>query len=118
WIHRIDGEPQAGAEVAVVSAEGKYVARGLYNPGSTIRVRLYRWDEGPLDDAFWTGRLEAAIRLREATTPLDTGDETACRLVFSEADGLSGLTVDRYARWLVAEFTSLALYDRREMLLR
>jgi 23S rRNA (cytosine1962-C5)-methyltransferase len=34
--------------------------------------------------------------------------------VSSEADGLSGLTVDRYDRWLVAQFTSLALFERRE----
>ncbi len=38
------------------------------------------------------------------------------RLVSSEADGLSGLTVDRYDRWLVAQFTSLALFQRRELL--
>jgi 23S rRNA (cytosine1962-C5)-methyltransferase len=117
-IQRVEGDPRAGAEVDVVSAEGKYVARGLYNPGSTLRVRLYRWDEGPLDEPFWTRRLESAIRLREGILPLDTGAEAACRLVFSEADGLSGLTVDRYAGWLVAQFTSLALHDRREMLLR
>jgi 23S rRNA (cytosine1962-C5)-methyltransferase len=117
-IQRLDGNLAAGAEVEVVSAEGRYVARGLYNPGSTIRVRLYRWDEGPLDESFWTGRLESAIRLREAILPLDTGPQAAYRLVFSESDGVSGLTVDRYDRWLVAQFTSLALYERREVLLR
>src|SRR5262249_28580401 len=42
----------------------------------------------------------------------------AYRVVFSESDGLSGLTVDRYDRWLVAQFTSLALYRRREFFLR
>ena len=35
----------------------------------------------------------------------------------SEGDGLSGLTVDRYDRWLVAQFSSLALYHRRDLLL-
>jgi 23S rRNA (cytosine1962-C5)-methyltransferase len=117
-IQRVEGDPPAGAEVDVWSAEGKFVARGLYNPGSTIRVRLYRWDEGPLDESFWAGRLESAIRLREGLLPLETGPQAAYRLVFSEADGLSGLTVDRYDRWLVAQFTSLALFERRDMLLR
>ena len=41
---------------------------------------------------------------------------TACRLVFSEGDGLSGLVVDRYDRWLVVQFTSLGLAQRREIL--
>ena len=40
----------------------------------------------------------------------------ACRLVFSEGDGLSGLTVDRYDRWLVVQFTALGLARRRERL--
>jgi 23S rRNA (cytosine1962-C5)-methyltransferase len=44
------------------------------------------------------------------------GPGRACRLVFSEADGLSGLTVDRYDRWLVVQFTSLGLAVRRELL--
>src|SRR5262249_20961907 len=37
-------------------------------------------------------------------------------LVFSEGDGLSGLTVDRYDRWLVVQFTSLGLAQRRDLL--
>jgi 23S rRNA (cytosine1962-C5)-methyltransferase len=117
-IQRVEGDPRAGAEVVVVTSEEKFVARGLFNPSSTIRVRLYRWDDGPLDDAFWTGRLESAIRLRNEVFSRESGPTSACRLVFSEADGLSGLTVDRYAAWLVAQFTSLALYERRELLLR
>ena len=38
-IQRVEGDPPTGAEVILLSAEGKYVARGLYNPASTIRVR-------------------------------------------------------------------------------
>jgi len=38
--------------------------------------------------------------------------------VFSESDGLSGLTVDRFDRWLVVQFTSLALFAKREPILR
>ncbi len=117
-IHRVEGDPGPGAAVDVVTLEGKPVARGLYNPGSTIRVRLYRWDDGPLDEAFWSGRLQSAIRLRESLPRPVAGEGSAARLIFSEADGLSGLTVDRYDRWLVAQFTSLALYERRELLLR
>jgi 23S rRNA (cytosine1962-C5)-methyltransferase len=117
-IQRVEGDPRAGAEVVVVSSEDKFVARGLFNPSSTIRVRLYRWDDGPLDDAFWAGQLESALRLRDDIPSLQSGVGSACRLVFSEADGLSGLTVDRYAGWLVAQFTSLALYERRGLLLR
>ena len=86
-------------------------------PASAIRVRLYRWDDGPLDESFWAHRLEAACGCGRDLLRLGTS-RTAFRLVFSEGDGLSGLTVDRYDRWLVAQFTSLALYHRRELFLR
>src|SRR5262249_60892572 len=79
------------------------------------RVRLYSWSPAtPLDRAFFRDRLEAALWLRGPLLGLD-GPGKACRLVFSEGDGLSGLAVDRYDRWLVVQFTALGLALRREM---
>jgi 23S rRNA (cytosine1962-C5)-methyltransferase len=115
-IDHVAGDPAAGDPVDVLSHEGKFIAWGLYNPISSIRVRLYRWDGGPLDQAFWSETLASAIRLRRETLGLGT-TESAYRLVFSEGDGLSGLSVDRYDRWLVAQFTSLALYHHRQIIL-
>jgi 23S rRNA (cytosine1962-C5)-methyltransferase len=115
-IASVEGEPADGAEVELCSHAGNFVARGLYNSQSKIRVRLYSWaPDEPLDRDFFRRRLSAAIRLRRDILGW-CGPGTACRLVFSEGDGLSGLTVDRYDRWLVVQFTSLALAQRREML--
>ncbi|MBV8676411.1 MAG: class I SAM-dependent rRNA methyltransferase [Planctomycetaceae bacterium] len=116
-IGRVEGEPGPGSEVAVFSHEGRFIARGLFNPRGAIRVRLYRWDGGPLDEAFWSERLAAAVRLRRDVLGLG-GPGAGFRVVFSEGDGLSGLTVDRFDRWLVAQFTSLALFERRALLAR
>ncbi|HUG90461.1 MAG TPA: class I SAM-dependent rRNA methyltransferase [Planctomycetaceae bacterium] len=117
-IARVEGSPQAGDELAVVSHEGQFIARGLFNPHSNIRVRLYAWDQAvALDEAFWSERLDAAIGLRRDLFA-EPGPETACRLVFSEADGLSGLTVDRYGEWLLVQLTSRALAERRDVLFR
>jgi 23S rRNA (cytosine1962-C5)-methyltransferase len=100
--------------VDLVSHTGNFVARGLYNGRSKIRVRLYSWDPAvPLDSDFFRGRLADALRLR-ALLGLD-GPGRACRLVFSEGDGLSGCTVDRYDRWLVLQFTGLGLARRRDL---
>ena len=115
-IARVEGSPEPGDAVEVVSHEGATVGRGLYNPSSAIRARLYRWDDGPLDDAFWTERLDAAVRLRRDVLGLDARN-SAYRLVFSEGDGLSGLTLDRYGPCLVALFSSLALHKRRDVIL-
>jgi 23S rRNA (cytosine1962-C5)-methyltransferase len=115
-IAAVEGDPADGDEVDVFSHAGNFIARGLYNSRSKIRVRLYTWSpEVPLDRAFFRDRLDAALRLRGPLLGLD-GPGRACRLVFSEGDGLSGLTVDRYDRWLVVQFTALGLALRRELL--
>lgn len=111
-IHRVEDDPQPADEVALVSAEGKFIARGLYNPGSNIQVRLYSWDESiAIDRQFFSNRLDEAIALRAG---LFSSLEIPCphRIVYSEADGLSGLIVDRYGDWLIVQLTSLAIARR------
>lgn len=116
-IRDVSGNPQPGGEVTLRSHEGEFIAYGLFNPHSQIRVRLYSWDESlRLDRHFWRARLDSAVKLREGL--FANGEvATACRLVNSEADGLSGMTVDRYDRWLSVQFTSLALANRRDVLI-
>ncbi len=120
WVYAgalaaVEGDPADGDEVDLVSHAGDFVARGLFNRQSKIRVRLYSWQpDTPLDRDFFRRRLEAAIRLRRDVLGLDVAGG-ACRLVFSEGDGLSGLTVDRYDRWLVVQFTALGLARRRDL---
>jgi 23S rRNA (cytosine1962-C5)-methyltransferase len=116
-IDRVDGEAVPGSAVTLHASDGKFIAAGLYNPHSQIRVRLYSWHEGEeLDSEFWSRRLDAAIGLRH-TLYGEPNEESGCRLAFSEADGLSGLIVDRYGEWLLVQFTSLALAERREVIL-
>ncbi len=115
-IASIADSPADGDEVEVVSHAGIFIARGLYNSQSKIRIRLYSWQpDTPLDRAFFREKLDAALRLRRDILRLD-GPGQACRLVFSESDGLSGLTVDRYGDWLNVQVTSLAMARRKEML--
>jgi 23S rRNA (cytosine1962-C5)-methyltransferase len=114
-IDAIEGEPKDGDAVDLVSHVGTFIARGLYNSQSKIRLRLYTWSaDVALDADFFRAQLENAIHLRRDILRL-MGHGQACRLVFSEADGLSGLTIDQFDRWLVVQFTSLAMAQRREM---
>jgi 23S rRNA (cytosine1962-C5)-methyltransferase len=132
-----------GQVVDLLTDKGKFVARGLFNSQSRIRVRLFTWSaEESLDEAFFESRIERAIGLRrqlglesfneqpQATvspemasefavasgSPLNERSGTAVRLVFSEADGLSGLVVDRYGDYLVIQVTALAIAQRLEMI--
>jgi 23S rRNA (cytosine1962-C5)-methyltransferase len=114
-VERIEGVASDGDEVDLVTHGGKFVARGLFNGQSRIRVRLYTWDRNErLDEAFWRRRLEAAIALRALIGYDDP--HGAARLVFSEGDGLSGLVVDRYADYLAVQITSLGIARRMEQI--
>lgn len=116
-IDRMEGEPDDGDVVDLYTHEGEFIARGLYNGASRIRVRLYSWQQDEaLDESFWRRRIETALRLRQMLGYRQP--EGAERLVFSEADGLSGLIVDRYRDHLAVEFTALGMLRRQELLLR
>ncbi len=110
-VDRVEGGPADGDVVELLSDKGKFIARGIFNGRSRIRVRLYTWNPAqPLDEAFWRDRLASALRLR---TQLGYDDpEGAARLVFSEGDGLSGLIVDRYGPYLSIQITALAMAVR------
>ncbi len=114
-IARVTGDPADGAEVNLLTDKGQWIARGLFNRRSRIRVRLYTWSaEITLDEAFWRNRLEAAVSLRRQLGYDDPSG--AARLVFSESDGLSGLIVDRFGSHLVVQPTALAVANRLDLL--
>jgi len=102
-IERVEGELPVGATVTVCNAAGKSLALGAYSPASQIRVRLWSFDPQDLiDKRFFKYRLQAAIEARKDLA----ASSNAQRLVFSEADSLPGLIVDRYADVVVCQFLS------------
>ena len=116
-VERIEGDAVPGQPVDLVTDKGEWVARGLMNPESRLRIRLYSWDQaGTLDDAAFIKRLDWAIDLRE-TSSACWGDDSACRLVFSEGDALSGLIVDKYGPYLVVQPVAKVIFDRIEPLI-
>jgi 23S rRNA (cytosine1962-C5)-methyltransferase len=115
-IERVEGDPDSGATVDVVTSDGAWRARGAWSPASQMRVRAWTFDEHQqVDAAFLRTRLERALALRRALS-LD-GPEEACRLVNAESDGLPGLIVDRYGPWLVCQFQSAGAESWRESII-
>jgi 23S rRNA (cytosine1962-C5)-methyltransferase len=109
----VEGDPKAGDEVAVYGGDdGRFIAYGLLNGRSDLRIRLYSWKKDErIDGAFLARRIASAVSLRRETLGLWTPDG-ACRAIFSEADGLSGLVVDRYGPFLVIQVTSVGIARR------
>ena len=117
WIYAghlgpVAGQPVAGDLIDVLTPNGRFYGRGLYNPDSKIRVRLLTLEDEPIHEAFWKGRIQQAIRLRQRVV---TGSN-AYRLIYGEADRLPGLIVDRYDQTLVMQTLSYGMDRRKELL--
>lgn len=104
-VAAVEGAPEPGESVAVVSAGGEWLACAAYSPRSQITARVWTFDrDEAVDAAFWTRRLERALAGRRGAP--DFHASTAGRLVNAESDRLPGLIVDRYADWLVVQYLS------------
>ncbi|HEU4618168.1 MAG TPA: class I SAM-dependent methyltransferase [Gammaproteobacteria bacterium] len=112
-VARVEGRAAAGETVDVVDTSGAFLARAAFSPSSQIRARVWTFDRDETVDAkFFARRLERGIATRRRLGLL--APDGACRLVFSESDGLPGLVVDRYADHLVCQFLSAGAEAWRE----
>jgi 23S rRNA (cytosine1962-C5)-methyltransferase len=117
WVYRSDIEHLVEMEaglLAVADHRGFPLGTALWSPSSQIALRLLTSDPHlthPAWMALFEQRLRQAIQLR--TGMLDEGTD-ACRLVFSEADQLPGLIVDRYGDLILFEILAKAL-DRDDI---
>lgn len=103
-VHTATGEPALGATVNVVSANGDWLGRGAYSPDSEIRVRVWTFDDEPIDAAFFERRLAQCLELRKRLALV--WPTRAFRLCNAESDGLPGVIIDRYGPWFVGQFLS------------
>ncbi|MBZ0273478.1 class I SAM-dependent rRNA methyltransferase [bacterium] len=103
------GEP--GDLVDVFSSRGEFLARGAYNPRSQIRVRVFTFNDEPVDVDFFARVIGDAARWKRALLPEDTN---AYRVCFSEGDGLPGVIIDDYAGHVVLQLQTAGADRRRE----
>ncbi len=109
-----------GAVVDVLAADGTWIGRGHFNAAQSLAFRqLTRNRDEAIDATFYATRIERALALRAlALRALLPPDVTGYRLVNSEADGLPGVIVDRYDRWLVAQISTAGVERQRDLLMR
>ncbi|MEX0980077.1 MAG: class I SAM-dependent rRNA methyltransferase [Gemmatimonadota bacterium] len=99
-----EGKP--GDLAVAFDRKGRFLAIGLYDPHSPIRMRVLQGGQPERIDAAWfDARIARALGLR---SPLERTGTTGFRLIHGENDGLPGLVVDRYEDLLVAKLYSAA----------
>jgi 23S rRNA (cytosine1962-C5)-methyltransferase len=97
------GKADPGETVRIEASDGRFLGWAFYSPTSTIRARMWSFDEAErIDAALFERRIARALAVRARLAIASD----AMRLVHGESDGLPGLVVDRYADTLVAQFLS------------
>ena len=109
------GSPVAGETVDIVNSRGIWLGRGAYSPKSQIVVRIWTFnEEEPVDAAFFRRRLDRAIvNRRELKKRFHL---SAIRLVNAESDGLPGLIIDQYDRFLVCQFLTVGVHTWKDVI--
>ena len=105
-IDQIDEGFAAGDLVRVFSDKEEFLGIGYLNPESQIVVRMLAFEDVSIDEAFFEAKIVRAIETRRRFLPSATN---AYRLIHSEGDFLSGLTVDVYGDFLIAEFNTAGI---------
>lgn len=117
-IHHIEGEPEEGEVVRVLTFGGDFIAVGHWQIGS-IAVRVLDFEDKELDRTYWESRLRTAYDLRCAIGVAGHEDgNDIYRLVNGEGDNLPGLVVDVYGRTAVMQAHSVGMHGTRHEIAR
>jgi 23S rRNA (cytosine1962-C5)-methyltransferase len=110
-VAKVEGDPQPGDTVRIIAVNGTELATASYSPFSALRARVWSFDPNvEITAGFIAETINKAVAQRNADPEL----AHTCRLIFGDADGLPGLTVDRYGEVAVMEINSVGIERWRD----
>lgn len=110
-LGQVSPDARPGDFVTVYDKAGQRLGGGLFNPRAKIPLRVVSHSQEPVDESYFELAIRRAVALRRELFALD-GCTDAYRLINSDGDGLSGLTIDRYGDTLLCEVYSLGIAQR------
>ncbi len=117
WVYssevlKVFGNPADGDVISLKDGRDKLLGSAIYNSQSQIVARRFSRRRQDLDADFFTRRIAQAAEWRERAgcNPL------LCRLVWSEADGVPGVVVDRYGDVAVLQTLTVAMDQRKAVI--
>lgn len=102
-----------GSVVDIETNQGKYLGTGYFCSTSHITVRLFSKTHEELNETFYKQKIQEAWNYRKTVEP---NNLTNVRIIFGEADGIPGLTVDRYNNVLVTQITCYGLEKNKDII--
>jgi len=117
WVYSSEvlkafGAPKDGDVVSLKDGQDRLLGSAIYNSKSQIVARRISRQRQDLDRDFFERRIRQAVTFRERHGL----DRRLGRLVWSESDGLPGVIVDRYGDHLVLQTLTLAMDQRKELI--
>ena len=110
-VAKVEGDPQPGDTVRIIAVNGTELATASYSPFSALRARVWSFDPNvEITAGFIAETINKAVAQRNTDPELTH----TCRLIFGDADGLPGLTVDRYGEVAVMEINSVGIERWRD----
>jgi 23S rRNA (cytosine1962-C5)-methyltransferase len=113
-VLKVFGQPNDGDVISLKDGKDHLIGSAIYNSKSQIVARRFSRRKQDLDLDFFQRRIAQAVEYRARRGI----DPRLCRLVWSESDGLPGLIVDRYGDHLVLQTLTLAMEQRKELIVR
>ncbi len=118
WVYaadilRVEKSSTDGGEITIRTTNGNYIGNGFYNSKSRIPIRIFSRSREKLDESFFRRRFLEAKSFRENILPNFTSN--VYRMVWSEADFLPGLVIDRYGDVWVIQTLTLAMDQRKDL---
>lgn len=115
-LETVKGNPVNGDIISVTDSNGEFLAKGFFNNQSRVAVRLLEWNKDvEINEEWWRNRIAKAVKAREDL--LNSEETTVCRIIFSEADYLPGLIVDKYSDFLSVQIHTAGIESIKPILL-
>ena len=112
-VNYFEGKIVSGEICSVYSYDNKFIGKGFFNSSSKIIVRLLAWEDIDIDEEFYRSKIQKAYDYRK-----QIGLDNNFRMIFSEADGLSGLIVDKYGDYLSIQILSLGMEKIKDLIIK
>ncbi len=117
WVYVSDvlkafGDPADGDVVSLKDGKDRMLGSAIYNSRSQIVARRFSRQRQGLDADFFQRRIAKALAYRARYGI----DPRRCRILWSESDGVPGVIVDRYGDTLVLQTLTLAMDQRKALL--
>ena len=117
WVYYTEilktfGEPVDGDVISIKDGKDRMIGSAIYNSKSQIVARRFSRQRQELDADFFVRRIQQAIEYRQRRGV----DPKLGRIVWSESDGLPGLIIDRYGDRFVLQTLTLAMDQRKGLI--